>query len=243
MIDKQSPIPIYYQIEEQIKKAIQEGQLKPGDALPSEREMTKKYAISRMTVRQAMNNLVNEGYLYRQKGKGTFVAKPKITQPLTRLTSFSEEMRERGMKPSSRLLYFRKNAASKEIAATFNLKEGETVSEIGRIRLAEDEPIALEKTCLSPSVFREFTARHAKQSLYHYVETTLGLEIGYADQSVEAAVARPEEARHLAISPGMHVLIIKRTTYLRDGRPFETVQSVYRADRYKFTVRLHRASS
>ncbi len=97
MIDKNSPIPIYYQLELQIRQFIESEQLQPGDILPSEREFTEKYNISRMTVRQAINNLVSEGLLYRQKGKGTFIAEQKFEQDLSGLTSFSEDMKNPGL--------------------------------------------------------------------------------------------------------------------------------------------------
>lgn len=105
-INKHSPVPIYHQIEEQLKAMIDKGELQPDMLLPSEREYSETFGISRMTVRQALSNLVSQGYLYRQKGKGTFVSKQKIKQPLQGLTSFSEDMKSRGRKPSSKLLRF-----------------------------------------------------------------------------------------------------------------------------------------
>lgn len=103
-IDKQSPIPIYYQIMEQLKAQIKSGELLPDMPLPSEREYAEQFGISRMTVRQALSNLVNEGFLYRLKGRGTFVSKPKMEQALQGLTSFTEDMKSRGMTPGSRLI-------------------------------------------------------------------------------------------------------------------------------------------
>lgn len=96
MLDKQSPIPIYIQIEEQLKQQIQQGDFPVGTAIPSERELTERFDVSRMTVRQAITNLVNDGLLYREKGRGTFVASPKVEQPLNGLTSFTEDMVKRG---------------------------------------------------------------------------------------------------------------------------------------------------
>lgn len=107
-IDKQSPIPMYHQIMENLKKQIEDGTLAPDTLIPSEREYAERFGISRMTVRQALSNLVNEGYLYRQKGKGTFVSRKKFEQPLQGLTSFSEDMRQRGLKASSQLIDFKK---------------------------------------------------------------------------------------------------------------------------------------
>ncbi|WGI63589.1 GntR family transcriptional regulator [Escherichia coli] len=118
-IDKQSPIPMYHQIMENLKKQIVDGTLAPATLIPSEREYADRFGISRMTVRQALSNLVNEGYLYRQKGKGTFVSRKKFEQPLQGLTSFTEDMRQRGLKASSQLIDFKKVHGS--ITSTYKL--------------------------------------------------------------------------------------------------------------------------
>jgi len=119
MINKNSPIPLYYQLEEHIKGLIENGELSPGDALPPEREYAEKYQISRMTVRQAFTQLVNEGYLYRLQGKGTFVAERKIEQPLQGLTSFTEDMKARGFTPGNKLIKFEIIPATSQIAGQF----------------------------------------------------------------------------------------------------------------------------
>lgn len=115
-IDKQSPIPIYYQIMEQLKSQIKNGELQPDAPLPSEREYSEQFGISRMTVRQALSNLVNEGFLYRQKGRGTFVSRPKMEQTLQGLTSFTEDMKSRGMVPSSKLVDYELIDSTAELA-------------------------------------------------------------------------------------------------------------------------------
>ncbi|MFC6600901.1 GntR family transcriptional regulator [Ectobacillus funiculus] len=113
---------MYYQLEEQIKKQIESGELQPGDMLPSEREYAELINVSRMTVRQAMNNLVDGGYLYRQKGRGTFVAEKKVEQELGSLTSFTEDMKARGLVPSSKLLSFEIIPAPEKIANQLQIK-------------------------------------------------------------------------------------------------------------------------
>lgn len=148
MINKNSPIPIYYQLGEQIKALIEKGELKPGDALPPEREFAEKYQISRMTVRQAFTQLVNEGYLYRMQGKGTFVAERKIEQLLQGVTSFSEDMKARGLEPSSELIRFEMQPAAASIAEQLSIDESDPVYEIERIRLADGVPMALETSYL-----------------------------------------------------------------------------------------------
>ncbi|REJ13120.1 MAG: phosphonate metabolism transcriptional regulator PhnF [Bacillaceae bacterium] len=240
MIDKSSPIPIYYQLEEFIKKQIEIGELQPDQAIPSEREYAERYQISRMTVRQAINNLVNEGYLYRQKGRGTFVSKQKVEQRLHGLTSFTEDMLERGMKPSSKLLSFEVIPAGLETASHLKLKKNAPVYEIKRVRLADDVPMALETTYVPANLVKGLTEEIIHQSLYSYIEEKLNLVISEAFQQIEASIAKESEIKHLQIEKGSPILLILRTSYLHDGTPFEFVKSAYRADRYKFVHTLKR---
>ncbi len=170
MIDKQSPIPIYHQLEEYIKQLIESGILKPDEAIPSEREYSEQYQISRMTVRQALNNLVNDGYLYRQKGRGTFVNKQKVEQKLQGLTSFTEDMKERGMVPSSRLISFEIIPAEPQLARKLDIKENTPVYEIKRVRMADNLPMALETTCLPANLVKGLTEEIINKSLYQHIE-------------------------------------------------------------------------
>ena len=240
MIDKSSPLPIYYQLEEQIKKQIESGELQPGDMLPSEREYAELINISRMTVRQAMNNLVDDGYLYRQKGRGTFVAEKKVEQELGSLTSFTEDMKARGLVPSSKLLSFEIVPAPKKIANQLQIKEYAPVYEIKRIRLADQVPMALEIVYASANLIKGLTEEKVNHSLYQYIEEQLHLKIGHAAQSVEAAIASETEGEHLNIRKGSPILLLQRNTYLEDGTPLEFVKSSYRADRYTFTIHIKR---
>ncbi|WP_129728708.1 MULTISPECIES: GntR family transcriptional regulator [Bacillaceae] len=240
MIDKSSPLPIYYQLEEQIKKQIESGELQPGDMLPSEREYAELINISRMTVRQAMNNLVDDGYLYRQKGRGTFVAEKKVEQELGSLTSFTEDMKARGLVPSSKLLSFEIVPAPEKIANQLQIKEYAPVYEIKRIRLADQVPMALEIVYASANLIKGLTEEKVNHSLYQYIEEQLHLKIGHAAQSVEAAIASETEGEHLNIRKGSPILLLQRNTYLEDGTPLEFVKSSYRADRYTFTIHIKR---
>ncbi|MFB9757390.1 GntR family transcriptional regulator [Ectobacillus funiculus] len=240
MIDKSSPLPIYYQLEEQIKKQIESGELQPGDMLPSEREYAELINISRMTVRQAMNNLVDDGYLYRQKGRGTFVAEKKVEQELGSLTSFTEDMKARGLVPSSKLLSFEIVPAPEKIANQLQIKEYAPVYEIKRIRLADQVPMALEIVYASANLIKGLTEEKVNHSLYQYIEEQLHLKIGHAAQSVEASIASETEGEHLNIRKGSPILLLQRNTYLEDGTPLEFVKSSYRADRYTFTIHIKR---
>jgi GntR family transcriptional regulator len=239
-IDKDSPLPIYFQLEEGVKESIERGDLKPGDLIPSEREFSERFEISRMTVRQAINNLVSNGYLVRKQGRGTFVAQQKIEQKLKGLTSFSEDMRSRGMTPSTKLLEFRQVAAAKPIADKLMLDEGAIVYEIKRLRLADDTPMALETSYLPAELVAGFDKDAAQGSLYDYIEKVLGLKIGFATQVLEASIAKGLECKILEIKEGTPVLLIKRYTNLENGQPLEVVHSVYPGSRYKFVIDMQR---
>lgn len=240
MIKKNSPIPIYYQLEEHIKDLIEKGALKQGEAIPPEREYAEKYQISRMTVRQAFTHLVNDGYLHRIQGKGTFVSERKIEQPLQGLTSFTEDMVARGLKPGSQLIHFEIIPATSQIASQLSIQEYGPVYEIKRIRLADDVPMALETNYISANLIKGLTEQIVNQSLYSYIEQQLGFQIDYATQVIESSVANQIEAQHLKIIPGSPVMLIQRNTFLQDGTPVELVKSSYRADRYKFMIQMKR---
>jgi GntR family transcriptional regulator len=240
VINKKSPIPIYHQLEEYIKQQIADGTLKEEEAIPSERELAERFQISRMTVRQAITNLVLEGYLYRQKGRGTFINIKKVEQELQGLTSFTEDMISRGMAPSSTLLSFEIIPADKKTAAELLLAENDHIYKIKRIRLADGAPMALETAYIPVKIVPGLTAENSNQSLYHYIEESLSLSISAAKQEIEASIANYEEAVGLAIAEGAPILSIIRTAYLRDGSAFELVKSSFRADRYRFIHTMNR---
>ncbi|MGN1400040.1 MAG: GntR family transcriptional regulator [Bacillus sp. (in: firmicutes)] len=240
MINKQSPIPIYHQLEELLKEMIDSDQWKAGEAIPSERELSETYGISRMTVRQALTNLVNEGLLYRKKGTGTFVNDRKVEQILQGLTSFSEDMTERGLKPSSDILSYGTVKASASVASKLGLELGSDVLQIERIRLADNEPMALETAYMPLHLTSGLTKETAKDSIYHYIEDALGLRIAEAHQELEAIAANERDAAYLQIEPGCPVLKITRITFLDNDKPFEYVKSLFRADRYRFYHQLKR---
>jgi len=240
MIDKNSPVPIYHQLEEYIKQLIENGDLKPGDMIPSEREYADKYKVSRMTIRQAIVNLVNERYLYRVKGKGTFIMEQKLEQSLHGLTSFSEDMKSRGMKASSKLISFEIIPADLKLADQLSIQEHGPVYEIKRIRLAEEVPMALERTYISANKVKGLTEEIVQHSLYEYIEENLKLKIAKGTQVIEAAIVNSEEVEYLQIPKQSPIMLIQRKTSLEDGTVFEVVKSSYRADRYKFMIDLTR---
>jgi GntR family transcriptional regulator len=241
MINKNSPIPLYYQLEENIKQLIEKGELRPGDSLPAEREYAEKYQISRMTVRQAFTQLVNEGYLHRIQGKGTFVSERKIEQKLQGLTSFTEDMKARGLEPGSELIHLKIIPAPGQISLLLSISEDDPVYDIKRIRLADGVPMALETNYISANLIKGITDQIVNQSLYAHIENQLNLRIDSASQVIESSIASLDEAKYLKISKGAPVLLIQRNSFLKDGTPVEFVKSVYRADRYKFMIQMKRS--
>ncbi|MBA2174208.1 GntR family transcriptional regulator [Halobacillus locisalis] len=241
MVNKQSPMPMYYQIEEDLKQRMDRGEFASGDMIPSERELSLHYDVSRMTVRQAMSNMVNDGFLYREKGKGTFVAEKKIEQPLQGMTSFTEDMKQRGMKASSRLLGFETIVAPPEISRKLDLNDEEKVYRVQRIRFADQVPMAIETTFVPVNLLPTLTEQTVQGSLYHFVEAELELKIEKATQMIEATIADADQAELLQVASQSAVLHIERHSVLNDGTPFEVVKSAYRADRYKFISDIYRS--
>ncbi len=240
-IDKHSPIPLYYQIMSQLREKIAEGAYAVNDALPTERELVETYQVSRMTIRQALSELVNEGILVRRKGIGTFVAPPKIEQALSSLTSFTEDMVQRGMKAGSRIVSFKEMLPDPIIRKTLGLSAGEKVFECARLRLADEEPMALETTSLVASICPGLRQEDLEnQSLYKLLTERWGIQLDHATQSLEPILAPPYEATLLHVAPGSPLLFMHRVTYDQNGRAFESVKSLYRGDRYKFVTELYR---
>jgi len=240
-IDKQSPIPMYYQIMNQLREKIAAGEYAVDSALPPERELVETYQVSRMTIRQAISELVNEGILVRRRGIGTFVAPPKFEQALSRLTSFTEDMAQRGMKAGSRIISFKETVPDPTIRKTLGLSPEEKVFECVRLRLADEEPMALETTSLVASICPVLQRESLEnQSLYKVLTERWGIELDYATQALEPILAPPYEAMLLHVAAGSPLLLMHRVTYDRNGRAFEHVKSLSRGDRYKFVTELHR---
>lgn len=214
-------------------------QLKPGDPFPPERELEHQFGVSRITVRQALQQLVLAGRLERVQGRGTFVAHPKLEQLLA-LTSFSEDMRRRWQGPGSRVLQVRRIPAAGGVADVLGLVLGSAVLILEWVRLAESEPMALEKVRLSAGRFAELEETDlSDRSLYEWLAER-GIELSYANQTIEATVLSAEEARLLEVARGKPAFRLERVSYDQFGCPVELVWSLYRGDRYKLQARLER---
>ncbi|MCS7220419.1 MAG: GntR family transcriptional regulator [Anaerolineae bacterium] len=237
-ISKNHPVPIYYQLEQEIRHRIEMGEWKPGDLLPSERELAERYQISRMTVRQALANLVNDGLLYRERGRGTFVARPKIHKRLSSLTSFTEDMRARGKLAGAEVLQLKLEPASPAVARDLAVPAGQPIVLVERLRLADREPVGIERSHLSFAGCEAIMREDLTGSLYRLLKEKYGIIPTHAEERIEAGLCPAREAQWLGIHRSAPVLLITRVTYSQEGLPFEYVESVYRADRYTLHVSL-----
>ncbi|EKP94241.1 GntR family transcriptional regulator [Thermaerobacter subterraneus] len=239
---------LYIEIMEFLRRRIREGHLRPGDRIPSERELAEQFGASRMTVRHALDQLAWEGVIRREQGRGSFVAEPKIPLGLQFLTSFSEDMRRRGLEPSSRLLSVAVVEADDAVAAQLALAVDRRVTSLRRVRYANGEPLSIEHVQvpyrllpdLAEHVRERFRGQRATAlSLYERFDR-VGIVLQQARQTIEAAVATAEQARWLQVREGSALLLLTRVSFDTTGRPVELVRSWYRGDRYRYETELIR---
>ena len=246
VIDSDSIVPLYKQLIQYLLSAIETHQLKPGDRIPSENELSKKFNISRVTVRRALQELAYQEKIVSVPGKGSFLREPKV-EPLAALTSFSENMRASGRVPSYSQTHVSLVEPPANVAAILQLHAGERVMHIHRLMLADGQPMAIQDAYLPYYIYERNSLLFKPDvldntSMYKVMEVEIGIKLFRAEEQVEAAIAYPNEARDLAISEGEVVLISKRTTYDLDQKPVEYVKLIFPASRYRYKVELFRPS-
>lgn len=241
-VDKTSPIPLYYQLKTIILELIENEEYKAGEPIPTEREFCDIHGISRMTVSKTINSLINEGLLYRERGKGTFVAQNKENHRLSTLLSFTEDMQKKGMQVETKLLGFEREIATKKLAKDLGLKgENKDVFKITRLRCSNDGPYALETVYLAAYLCNGLTAEMIEgNSLYDVIDKKFNCKLDYAYQTIEPILVSEYESEVLEVEPNSLALLFVRKTYLKDDIPIEVTKAIYRSDRYKFEVELRR---
>ena len=240
-IYRNSPLPRYFQLKEILRERIRSGEWKPGELIPSERELSEKYGISRMTARQAITDLVNEGIFYREQGKGTFVSQRKITQQLIHLTGFTEDIRARGQRPGTKVLSAMMHPADEESAEKLRINQGTPIFRLQRLRLADDEPLAIELSQISFKGCEKLLEEDLEHnSLYRLLEVKYGISLMEADQELEAGLTGSEEAQLLKISIARPVLFTRRVTYTDRNQPIEYAKAVYCGNKYTFYTHMKR---
>lgn len=239
-ISKQNPLPLYYQLKEIIQEMIENEKLNPGDPVHPERVLCETYGVSRMTARKSIMALVNEGVLYREQGRGTFVSKPKTKQQLMQLKGFTEEMSEKGLKTRTRILSFQVKEATKKIKHHLNMDEDNNmVIEVRRLRIVEDEPFAVEVVWIPRDMCFDLQEDKLEgKSLYRILKEKYGYVLDYANQTIEPIMLNEYESRLLNLDPKSLALLFRRKTYLDDGRVIEYTKAIYRSDKYKYEILL-----
>jgi GntR family transcriptional regulator len=209
-----------------------------GDSIPSERALSHDLGVSRLTLRAALDDLVREGLLTRRRGSGTFVAEPKVLKGMT-ITSFSDDMRGRGLTPGSRTLEFRTVAAGARLGRILHVSPSEPVLSVKRLRLADGEPMALEHLHVRQSLFPGMTADDLERaSFYDLLGEAYGIEIVGGTQTVEPTVTGEEESGVLGVPLHSPALLFERVTHTADGDIVEFTSSIYRGDRYRIVSEL-----
>jgi GntR family transcriptional regulator len=239
-IDRSSKLPLYHQLYEILRGKILRGEWQPGDMISPEPELIERYEVSRTTVRQVLDMLVNEGLIYRQQGRGTFVAHPTLEQALVRIISFTEDMRQRGFKPGTRVLSSGLVQAPETIAEKLAVEPGEELARLERLRLADGEPMSIEESHLvhryCPGVLQ---GDYASNPLREALDRDYGIRLVRAKQIIRAIPAPRDLAESLSIPPRSALLYIERVSYSQHDIPVEFLRIYYRGDRYVLYNELH----
>jgi len=240
-INKNSPVPYYYQIAQILREAIctQELSQQEDFSFPSESELCELFQVNRGTIRHALQVLENEGLIYREKGRGTFIRRRRLELDPTTLVSTSEDLRRRGWTPSARLLSLTLRVPQPHIQKVLDLHPQEEVWEIYRLRLANDEPISLQWSYIPQRLAPDLDQKDLAGSLFNILRKDYGIHLQIADQVIHTRLATSEEVALLDMLPGSPLFEISRITYDAQANPVEYLDSLWRGDRYDLRVKLN----
>jgi GntR family transcriptional regulator len=238
MIDKNSSVPLYLQIQNLLVEQIRKGQYPAGAQVPSELEMSAQMNVSRMTARKALDTLVTKGILYRRKGKGTYVADSTVSYDLTTMHSFSHTLKAHGYRVSTKVLRVDVLMGQPEILDQLHLDVGSRLIVVRRLRLVEGKPAAIHVAYLDHRVYAPILKVDlGAESLLDSMHAISGVQLAYSQDSVQADLAKPEEARLLELGPGSPVLRVEGVAYSEYGEPTRLSRAVYRGDLFKLMVK------
>jgi GntR family transcriptional regulator len=231
------PVPLHHQVYLDLKAAIEDGEYKPGDRLPPERELSRRYGCSLITIRRALDELSREGRLQRHQGRGTFVLPPRMERPLDGAMTFTEEMQRRGLDPETRLLASRPEAASETVAAALNLELGSPTLYLERLRIANGTPLLLEMVHLPAERFPGLLASDLEHnSLYELLTTRYGTPVDRVREALEPVHLPAREARLLGLEPRSLALLVEGVAYASDGTPVEFGRTYVRGDHTRYYI-------
>jgi GntR family transcriptional regulator len=232
-------LPAYQRIQSVIRKRIDAGQLHPGDAVASERDLAKIHQVSLMTARHALASLEREGIVERRRGIGTFVATPKIH--FNKLMSYTEQMAARSLNAGSKVLGLKIIDNEPEVAARLSLAPTDPIIKLERLRHAAEEPFAFETCYLSSNEFPELlNAPLGRESLFAILERNYDVKLGYADEEIDATAADPHTAELLGVPRREPLLRIRQVIFSTKGKALMYVLGIYRSDRHNLVIRRFR---
>ena len=238
-IDRDSPVPLYFQLKDALLTLIHEGQLGEGDPIPTERELGERFQVSRITVRRAIDELARTGYLTSHQGKGTFVAKPKLQRPMGQLKSFSSAITDEGHYPGSRLLSLRHERAGGEIAPFLQVAEDTLIWVVERLRLADNEPIGLSSVYLNlPAPLFLTPAELDREVSLWVILAKKGISLAKSEETIQSVAASKKQAELLQVEPGFPLLLVEGIVFATNGSPIEYHRIFNRGDRYKYSIQV-----
>jgi GntR family transcriptional regulator len=236
-LDKDLAVPLYHQLEAVLKTEIESGRWQPGEQIPTETQLVEHFGVSKITVRQALQGLVDLGYIRREHGRGTFVSKRKFDEGPRELTSFSEEMKGHSLQATSRILTQAVGEADGRVAEALGVPARSPVVVLKRLRLANGEPLTVQ-TAHIPAALAPGLEMDEFSSLYEVLQSRYHLYAARAKETYVAATADDSVTKLLGIRRGAAVFCVERVTFLPNDRPFEFVQSTIRGDRYSIVLDL-----
>jgi GntR family transcriptional regulator len=234
MVDRYSPVPMYYQVAQQLEHAIETGELAPGTRLDGELALAAQLGVSRPTLRRAIEYLVDRGYLVRRRAVGTQVVHPKVRRPVE-LTSLYDDLTASRKDPRTRVLSLEAVPASDRVAHALGLEDGTDVLALERLRSADGQPLAIMRNWLPLGVVELDAERLERAGLYQLMRNA-GVTLHLASQTIGARGATAPEAKLLNAAKGEPLLTMERTTYNENGQPVELADHLYRASLYSFEI-------
>jgi GntR family transcriptional regulator len=236
----QSPLPLYVQIRDSLRRQILDGSYEVHARLPSENEMMNTFGVSRITIRQALRDLHNEGLVFSAQGKGTFVSKPKAVQNVQRLEGFGEAMAAQGYEASARVLSIQQMKAPKAVVAALDLQPGDDVVEVKRVRYLNRSPVCIDDSYFPMDIGRKMFSLDLSGDIFPLLENFFGIPLGGADIGLDATLADEEAQQYLNLKTGEAILRVERLTHDQNGRPIDFEYLCYRGDSYKYQFRIDR---
>lgn len=236
MLKQDAITPLYVQLMEELETSIRNGVYKPGDKIMTEAEMAREYGVSLITVRKAVGSLMEKGLVVRKQGKGTFVTKPKYSRNMKKLQSFTEMCEQMGVKPGARVLENRLIAADKKVADRLGIEPGSNVVYISRLRLADGEPVQVEKSYfpLKYAFLQEEDLNDG--SMFECLKEKAGAKVASSEKMIELCRATAEEAALMDVKKGDYLLFVKSTAYDENGEPMYAGIQLINGDRFSLYV-------